>query len=90
MKVTKEVRVGVFVFLCIVGFLYLVVSTGRFNFSDKGYAIYVSFDDVLGLSKSAPVMFNGLEIGMVEDTDVSYNGSQAKIVLKLKIDKKLK
>jgi ABC-type transporter Mla subunit MlaD len=50
----------------------------------------VTFDEVAGLQKKAPVMLNGLEVGKVEDITVNYNNDQTKVVLKLWLDKNAK
>jgi len=87
MKNTNEFKVGLFVILCIFGFLYLVYSTGKLNIKKDGYHIYVVYDEVVGLNKKAPVMLNGLEVGKVEDIKVSYDNDRTQIVLKLWLDK---
>ena len=87
MKNTNEFKVGLFVILCIFGFLYLVYSTGKLNIKKDGYHIYVVYDEVVGLNKKAPVMLNGLEVGKVEDIKVSYDNDRTRIVLKLWLDK---
>jgi phospholipid/cholesterol/gamma-HCH transport system substrate-binding protein len=87
MKNTNEFKVGLFVILCIFGFLYLIYSTGKLNIKKDGYHIYVVYDEVVGLEKKAPVMLNGLEVGKVEDIKVSYDNDKTQIVLKLWLDK---
>lgn len=86
MKNTNELKVGLFVILCILGFAYLTYSTGKLNIKKKGYHIYVVYDEVVGLNKKAPVMLNGLEVGKVEDIKVSYDNDKTRIVLKLWLD----
>lgn len=86
-KYGNEFKVGLFVVVCVVGISFLVVSTGKLNFKKEGYSIYVSFDDVAGLQKKAPVMLNGMEVGKVEDIAASYDNDQTKVVLKLWLEK---
>jgi len=89
-KYTNELKVGLFVVLCILGLFYLSYSTGKLNIKKEGYNIYVVFNDVAGLAKKAPVMLNGLEVGKVDDVKVSYDNEKTQIILKLWLDKQAK
>ncbi|MFH0877573.1 MAG: MlaD family protein [Candidatus Omnitrophota bacterium] len=85
-KYSNEFKVGLFVVLCLLGLAYLLGSTGKLNIKKDGYHIYVTFNEVAGLEKKAPVMLNGLEVGKVEDIKVSYDGNQSRILLKIWLD----
>lgn len=87
-KYSQEFKVGAFVILCVLGLLYMTVSTGKMNIKKEGYNIDVVFDEVAGLQAKAPVTLNGLEVGKVEDIKVFYDNDKTKIVLKLWLDKK--
>ncbi|MBN2119731.1 MAG: MCE family protein [Candidatus Omnitrophica bacterium] len=89
-KFSNEVKVGIFFFACVAGFLYLILSTGKLHVRDEGYNVYVVFDDVSGIQKNSPVMVNGLEVGRVQQIDVSYNEGQTQVKLKLLINKGIK
>ncbi|MFH1578156.1 MAG: MlaD family protein [Candidatus Omnitrophota bacterium] len=89
-KLSNEIKVGSLFIACVIGLIYLTVSTGKFHIKDKGYNIYVAFDDIAGIEKNSPVMFNGLEIGRVQDIKVSYKDSTARIILKLLIPQNIK
>ncbi len=89
-KFTNEIKVGTFALLCLAGFAYLIVSTGKLDFKKEGYFLSVVFNDAAGLEKKAPVMLNGLEIGKVEEVFTDYSDDQTRVVLKLWIDAKTK
>ena len=82
-KYGNEFKVGIFVILCILGLVYLTVSTGKLNVKQGGYYIYVVFDDIAGLDVKAPVMLNGREVGKVEAIEISYKDNTTKNILKL-------
>ena len=69
---TNEVKVGIFSLLALLGFAYLIVSTGKLDLKNDGYHIYVVFSDIAGLDTKAPVMLNGREVGKVDDSEISY------------------
>lgn len=89
-KYTNEFKVGLFVILCALGLFYMSYSTGKMNIIKKGYFIYVSFNDVAGMEKKAPVMLNGLEMGKVEDIKISYDNDMTRVILKIWLEAKAK
>jgi len=82
-KYGNEFKVGIFVVICIIGLVYLTVSTGKLNVKQGGYYIYVIFDDIAGLDVKAPVMLNGREVGKVDSIEISYKDNTTKNILKL-------
>jgi phospholipid/cholesterol/gamma-HCH transport system substrate-binding protein len=86
----NEFKVGLFVLLCILGLLYLTFSSGKMNIKKGGYNIYVTFNDIAGLEKKAPVMLNGLEVGKVDDINITYGNVGTSLTLKLWLDGKAK
>jgi ABC-type transporter Mla subunit MlaD len=50
----------------------------------------VIFNDIAGLEKKAPVMLNGLEVGKVDDINITYDNAGTSITLKLWLDDKAK
>lgn len=82
-KLGNEISVGIFFILCIVGLIYMTLSTGKVHVSREGYHVYVVFDDVSGLQKNSPVMINGLEVGRVQELTVLNQDGAAKIIIKL-------
>lgn len=89
-KINNEFKVGIFVVLCIVGFFYLLLSTGKLHIKSGGYNLYVIFDEVSGIEKNAPVLFNGLEVGRVTDINISNKDDETKLILQLLIDEGVK
>jgi len=82
-KYGNEFLVGLFIILCILGFFYLISSTGKLDLKKEGYYIYVIFDDIAGVQKKAPVMLNGVEIGKVDEIKFIYDNDKTQIKLKL-------
>jgi phospholipid/cholesterol/gamma-HCH transport system substrate-binding protein len=82
-KYGNEFKVGLFFVICVLGLLYLSFSTGKMGVKKDGYYIYVTFNDIAGLDSKAPVMLNGLEVGKVDDIQVTYDGKDTVIVLKI-------
>ncbi|MFH1621833.1 MAG: MlaD family protein [Candidatus Omnitrophota bacterium] len=89
-KYSNELKVGIFFIICIIGLLYLTISTGKFHLKDEGYNIYVIFDDVSGLQKNSSVMINGLELGRVQELKTYSQEGRERIRLKLLINKDTK
>ena len=88
---TNEFKVGIFVILCVLGFAYMMYSTGKLDIkSDKGYFVYVIFEESAGLEPKAPVMLNGLEVGKVAEITPSYKDDKTQITLKLWLENKAK
>lgn len=67
MKLSNEAKIGMMVGLVLVLLLTLTVKTGDFHFSRKGYLMKVHFDRIDGITSNAPVLLNGLEVGLVKD-----------------------
>ncbi|MDQ2718736.1 MAG: MlaD family protein [Bacteroidota bacterium] len=69
MKISNETKIGV---LAIVGIALLVIGfnflKGK-NLFKKDKLIYAVYTDVQGLTKSNPVVINGLQIGRIESLD---------------------
>ena len=89
-KYGNEFKVGLFFILCVLGFFYLIYSTGKMDIKKDGYFIYVTFNDIAGLDSKAPVMLNGMEVGKVDDVEVTYDGTDTNIILKIWLDAKAK
>jgi len=86
----NEFKVGLFVLFCLIGLAYLVISTGKTNVKKGGYNIYVTFNDIAGLETKAPVMLNGLEVGKVDDINITYDNVGTSMTLKLWLADKAK
>jgi phospholipid/cholesterol/gamma-HCH transport system substrate-binding protein len=90
MKISNEAKVGVMITLVLVSLGVLTVKTGKFNFKKVGYQIKVHFDDIDGVNLNSPVMFNGFEVGVVEDVKIVPTKDQIKMELTLFIDERAK
>lgn len=84
----NELRVGLFVVLCLVGLLYMTYSTGKLDFRRKGYTINVIFPEAGGLEIKAPVMLNGLEVGKIDNIQPVYEGNKTEILLTVWLEEK--
>lgn len=87
-KYSNEFKVGLIVILAIAGLGYMTFKAGNFRLQSKGYRIYASFDNILGLEKNAPVRLRGVTIGHVSDIEIA--NASSKVVLTLWIDDKFK
>lgn len=85
MKITKEAKTAILVFGALLLFIwgyYFLRGTDLFN-SYKTY--YVVYDDVEGLSPSAPVTLNGLVVGKV--TSIAFTDYESgKLRIEMQVD----
>lgn len=88
MKLSKESKIGITTVLAI-AFLYWGIHYLRgINLLQPNNSYYASYTHVDGLAKSAPVMLDGFQVGVVED--IHYNFSQpGHIIVKMTLDKHL-
>jgi len=88
MKLTKETKIGITTVLAI-AFLYWGIHYLRgINLLQPNNSYYASYTHVDGLAKSAPVMLDGYQVGVVED--IRYNFDQpGHIAVKMTLDKHL-
>lgn len=90
MKISREVRVGIF---SILGISILILG---YNFLRgysplKGYNTYYAvYNNVSGIVKSTQVTINGLKVGQVEDIGMLRAGDASKIVVTLIVDQSIK
>lgn len=86
MKISKEVKTGILavlaIFLVIYGYSFLKGS----NLFSSERTFYVSYDNVAGLSVSAPVTINGYAIGQVKSIDFENNSGRLKVTFTLTKD----
>ena len=80
MKISKEVKIGGVMLLCI----FLAIWGANYlkgkNFFDKSLKLYAVYPNVGGLARTNPVMFNGNKVGQVESVDFSKDFSGKLIV----------
>lgn len=72
MKFNNETKIGILVTVVVVALLVLTYLVGDFNFAEKGYEIKVYFENIDGVDINAPVLLNGLEVGLVKNIQIVY------------------
>ncbi len=86
MKFTKEIKVGLLtagaIALFVFGYSFL---KGR-NLLTPDRSFYAVYDNVEGLTKSAPVTINGLVVGNIDDID--FLDSKGRLIVKFHVDEK--
>lgn len=88
MRLSNEVRVGIF---SIVGMLliFIVISfLGIISFTGFGYNIDVGFDQVKGLKPDNVVRYAGVDIGRIKS--IKFNEQNGKVDVRLNIERKHK
>lgn len=75
-KVSLEFKLGVFVFLALVGLSILVLKTGDF-YMKPGYTVRFIFDFVSGVDKGSPVRLAGVNVGEVTGIKIIRNADGA-------------
>ena len=71
-----EVRVGLFVLICLVAAAVLIIKFGKFErFSANTYNITVVFPNVGGIVRDANVMYAGIPVGKVRDIKLTEVGA---------------
>ncbi|TRX40882.1 MlaD family protein [Flavobacterium restrictum] len=86
MKITREIKTAILVITAILLFIWgYSFLKGRDLFSHYT-TLYVQYDNVEGLSKSAPVTLNGLTIGKVNSITINPENGKLSVELQLKTD----
>ena len=86
MKMNNETKIGLMVTVVIILLAVLTVKTGKFNLSTKNYTIKARFANVDGVNLNSPVMFNGLEVGIVDDIRIKDDDGDVKIEMSLLVN----
>ena len=89
MKITKEIKIAL-VAICglVIMFIGMNFLKGLNLFSSTS-TYFISFDDISGLSSSAPIYADGYKVGAVSDIQYDYDQS-GHIIIKAEIDKQLR
>ncbi len=88
MKINNETKVGLMVVAVIALLVALTIKTGKIKLSEEGYHIKVRFSDIDGVNLNSPVMYNGYEVGMVEDIEIVEGPGGIQIELDLWVSDK--
>jgi phospholipid/cholesterol/gamma-HCH transport system substrate-binding protein len=70
MKMNNATKIGLMVIAAAAILIGMTIHAGNFNFHRDGYRIKVIFNDIDGVKKDSPVMFNGYEVGVVEKVTI--------------------
>ncbi len=82
-KANLELGVGLFVLAGLACLVYLAVHLGEMEIFGKGYRVTADFDNISGLKLGAAVEVAGVEVGRVEEIQITP-GHQARLVLRLR------
>ena len=82
MKISNEVKTGIFVVVCVAVFGMTAVKVGNFTWTKKGYTLKTVFHFTGGVKKHAPVCLSGVEVGEVKGIHLLY-GDETLVELEL-------
>lgn len=86
---TKEVKIALVAIVGIVVLFYGLQFLKGLTVFSNDQSVFVTFDDVSGLSASSPVYANGYKVGVVKDIAYDYS-PEGKIVAELGLDKNMR
>ena len=85
MKITKEVKTGILAILAILLFIYGYSFLKGSDLFSNERTFYVSYENVAGLTISAPVTINGYVIGQVKD--IEFENEKGGLLVTFKLNK---
>lgn len=85
MKLSREVKTGIFAIFSIVIFIFGYNFLKGSELFDTSRVFYAKYENVAGLSPSAPVTVNGMQVGKVRDVYLATNRG-GKVVVEFTID----
>ncbi len=85
-KISKEVKVGLFALVGIIVFILGLNFLMGYSFFKKYTRYHVVYTNSGGVIKSTQVMINGFKIGQVEDVSFLIPGDPSKILVTLVVD----
>ncbi|MFH0839923.1 MAG: MlaD family protein [Candidatus Omnitrophota bacterium] len=88
-NISNEMKVGVLFVICVFVLLGLLYKTGSFDFKKEGYTVKAVFGIVAGVQRNAPVRLAGVEIGKVQNIQLSYDKG-TNVIVTLSLDKSAK
>ncbi|MCQ9207051.1 MAG: MlaD family protein [Omnitrophica bacterium] len=78
-----ELKVGIFIALGILIFIFMIFSIGDVYFIKQGYRINVVFDFANGLTESAPVRLAGVNVGQIDKIDIFFDEKEKKTKIRI-------
>lgn len=85
----KEVLIGLIVIVCMAVLFFGIDFLKGINVFKAANYYYVSFTDVNGLAKSAPVTVNGFKVGQVREIEYEYD-NPGHVKVELALDRNLR
>lgn len=86
---SKELIIGATVLIGLLFLFFGINYLKGINIFKSANYYYVSYTNVAGLSKSAPVTLNGFKVGLVREIDYEYD-NPGHILVELSLDKQLR
>jgi phospholipid/cholesterol/gamma-HCH transport system substrate-binding protein len=88
---TIETKVGAFVLIALLIFIYMGFKVGAFRFDRSNYYQYeINFDDISGLTRKADVKIAGVKVGWIEEVQLTINDHYMKAKATIMIQKDYK
>ena len=81
-KISNEIKTGLFVLICLLALAGLLIRIGSFNFFKHGYIVKTHFHFTGGVKKNSPVRLSGVDVGEVKGIRVLY-GDDTKVEVDL-------
>ncbi len=72
MKISNEIKTGIFVVVCLTAFGAMALKVGNFTWGKKGYTLKTQFHYTGGVKAHAPVCLSGVEVGEVKGIRLLY------------------
>ncbi|WP_286911782.1 MlaD family protein [Flavobacterium sp. UBA4197] len=86
MKITREIKTAILVITSIVVCLWGYSFLKGKNLFDSNRNFYVVYDNVEGLSPSAPITINGLVVGKISSIEIQKNTGKLLVEMQIKND----
>lgn len=86
MKFTKEIKVGLLTVVAVALFIFGYTFLKGRNLLTADRSFYAVYNNVEGLTKSAPVTINGLSVGNIDD--ISFLDSRGRLLVRFHVDEK--
>ena len=88
-KISRELKTGIIAVAAIAVFIWGFSFLKGSNLLDTSRVFYAEYDNVQGLSASAPVTINGLKVGTIND--ISFHPQKAgRLIVKFSLENKVK
>ncbi|SDE99216.1 MlaD family protein [Sporolituus thermophilus] len=81
MNLSTEAKVGAVTIVGLLLLAYMIVHLGGFSFSDKGYPVTATFNQVSGLKEGNLVRYAGVEVGRVQAVSVAPEGVKVRLLI---------